>query len=194
MLLSFHRAFLLSVVAAIGLAPMAMTAQVMSYSSRVPLGNEAYEMQPGKHAFYLMASSISPAFDGVHRNFSSQAPLITKDGAPFRFYPARLFFRVTASTREKLNGIQPFIVDAEQNINDYLLHLRFRLKIFNGLQMRRLEPAEVQQIGMPADVNYDERIYGVSFQIGEVPIDRRVVLEVLSPNGDQIGKFHLDLY
>lgn len=189
-----RRILLLCLAAGICLAPITGTAQIMTYSSRVPLGNEEYEMKPGGHSFYLMASSISPAFDGVRRNFSPTAPLISKDGAPLRFYPDRLFFRVTASTREKLNGFQPFIVDAEQNINDYLLHLHFRLKIFNGLQMRRLEPAEVQQIGMPADVNYDERIYGVSFQIGQVPIDRRVVLEVLSPNRDQIGKFHLDLY
>ena len=46
---------------------------------------------------------------------------------------------------------------------------------------------------MPPDIPYDERVYQISFDIGRIPITDRVVLEVLSPSGERLCKFHLDL-
>ena len=48
-------------------------------------------------------------------------------------------------------------------------------------------------IGVPDDVPYNERVYRVAFEIGSVPTDRRMLLEVLTPQGERICKFHLDL-
>jgi hypothetical protein len=46
---------------------------------------------------------------------------------------------------------------------------------------------------MPRHVPYNERIYRIGFQIGKVPIEDRVVMEVFSPSGERLCKFHLDL-
>jgi hypothetical protein len=51
----------------------------------------------------------------------------------------------------------------------------------------------VKLVGMPMDVPYDERIYRVSFDLGEVPLADRIVLEVLSPREERLTRFHLDM-
>jgi hypothetical protein len=38
-------------------------------------------------------------------------------------------------------------------------------------------------------VHYDERIFRVNFDIGNRPVTDRLVLEVYSPDGKQIGRF-----
>jgi hypothetical protein len=43
-------------------------------------------------------------------------------------------------------------------------------------------------------VPYNERIYRIGFDLGKVPIDDRVVMEVISPTGERLCKFHLDLF
>jgi hypothetical protein len=40
---------------------------------------------------------------------------------------------------------------------------------------------------------YDERIYRIGFDMGKIPIQDRVVMEVLTPTGQRLCKFHLDL-
>ena len=47
---------------------------------------------------------------------------------------------------------------------------------------------------MPAEVSYDERIYRIRFNLGRIPIDDRIVLEVFSPTGERLSKFHVDLF
>jgi hypothetical protein len=118
--------------------------------------------------------------------------VIARDGQPVLAYPEQLRFRVTASGRVKL-----FVDGTRQDVRltdleTTLRTLKFRLKIFNGLQVHTLEPASVRMIGVPADVPYDERVYQVSFNIGSVPIDRRIVLEVLDSTDARLCKFHLE--
>jgi hypothetical protein len=48
-------------------------------------------------------------------------------------------------------------------------------------------------IGVPADVPYDERVYRINFALDKLPITDRCVLEVLSPTGERLTKFHFDL-
>jgi ubiquitin-protein ligase len=59
--------------------------------------------------------------------------------------------------------------------------------------VKELEPLSVKIIGVPADTPYDERIYRVSFELPNIPVDDRIVLNVLSPNGECLSKFHLQL-
>ena len=80
-----------------------------------------------------------------------------------------------------------------RNVSDYLLRLQFRVKIFRALQVTVLQPKLVKLVGIPGDVSYDERIYRVSFDLGEVPVADRIVLEVLSPAGHRLTRFHLDM-
>ncbi|HYH00197.1 MAG TPA: hypothetical protein VD837_13770 [Terriglobales bacterium] len=81
------------------------------------------------------------------------------------------------------------------SLNDYLLKLGFRLLVFRGLDVTRIEPQNVHMIGVPAEVPYEERIFKVSFDLPRtVSTDERVVFEVLSPTGFRLCKFHLDFY
>jgi len=48
-------------------------------------------------------------------------------------------------------------------------------------------------IGVPADIPYDERVFRVSFDIGERPVTDRFMLEIYSPEGEQLGRFCFEL-
>ena len=109
-------------------------------------------------------------------------------------FPSRIEFRVTATSRVESNttGDTPFPINAG-DLEPLLRSLRFRLKVFDGLHAASFSPAAVKMIGVPDDVPYNERVYRVAFDIGSVPTTQRMLLEVLTPEGERMCKFHLDL-
>lgn len=148
---------------------------------------------------YLLATAESPQFEGWRvRDDGDRKTLLSADGQLVRFYPQHVSFRVTATAmRPKLLIIESYgtLNVSEDALNSFLLDLRFRLLVFRGLDIARLEPRNVRMIGMPADVPYGERIYGISFDLPRpVPMEDRIVLEVLSPTGSRLCKFHLDFF
>jgi hypothetical protein len=159
----------------------------------LPLGNEEYKLKSIKRDFYIMASLENASMDGV-RVDRKQGRVFQSDGTPMRTYPPVLEFRVSASGLDHriLLG-KGFQVDSGKDLNSYLLNLRFQLKVFHGLNKRELKPLSVRVIGVPADLPYDERIYRVAFELPDVPVEDRVVLNVLSPEGECLSKFHLEL-
>jgi len=166
----------------------------VEYHSMVPLGMETFAVRPWHSTLTVMALAENPEFEGWRRLSGTERKLVTTDGQAVEFYPAQVTFRVTATTEDKPADAQPaFPMATRVPENDYLLKLRFRLKIFHGLQTSIVEPTHVDMIGVPADVQADERIYRMSFDLQRVPMDDRVVLEVLSPDGGRLCKFHLDL-
>lgn len=168
---------------------------VIRYQARVPLGWESFKVSSSGICFYLLGTVESPKFEGWQKiTVNDHSRLFDANGQPVRTYPEELQFRITASTHEKMLDNQPFTVASSIPMNDYLLHLRFRLKVFHGVESRIVRPASVEPIGMPADVSYDERIYRIRFNLGHIPIDDRIVLEVFSPTGERLSKFHVDLF
>ncbi|HLH05665.1 MAG TPA: hypothetical protein VKW78_00360 [Terriglobales bacterium] len=165
------------------------------YQSRIPLGWESFVLSSAKRCFYLLGSVENREFQGWRKvSIGSRNRLLDARGQPVRMYPDRLQFRITASARERMLDNEPFPFPSRIPLNAFLLGLRFRLKVFRGLEQRTIYPAAVVPIGMPADINYDERIYRIDFNIGRIPIEDRLVLEVLSPTGQRISKFHVDLF
>jgi hypothetical protein len=168
------------------------------FHSVVPLGSDAIELMPAKKDVYLLASAESAEFEGMKRTANDGTiTVVGADGTPARRFPSTIDFRLTASTnRKKLadEPIDPYPIKATESINDYLLNLKFRLRIFHGLQMREFEPREVKMIGVPADVPYGERIYRASFDIGQVSLEDRLVLEIFDAGGTRVSKFHLEVY
>lgn len=162
----------------------------------VPLGTLTYTLRPANRPFYLMASAIDPQFEGwkvLGSEFHQY--VIDAAGERVKSYPSQILFRVSAGAKDStLLDTHREPVAATGNMNSYLLNLSFRLKIFRGLSARTLHPSMVRMIGVPADVPYEERIYQVSFETKDVPLEDRMVLEVLSPGGQRLGKFHLDFY
>ncbi len=167
------------------------------YHSIVPLGAEKIDLRPSKRSLYILATAESPYFEGWHGPLD--APYIfNPDGSKVDSYPGQIGFRLTATAmRPDMLFLDPYgTLDLPDSaVNDYLLHLHFRMLVFHGLQVTRVEPDAVREIGMPTDVAYDERIYQMSFSLPHrVPIEDRIVIEVLAPTGYRICKFHLDLF
>ncbi|HEX6878839.1 MAG TPA: hypothetical protein VF135_00615 [Terriglobales bacterium] len=161
----------------------------------VSLGAEAFKIEPlGKH-FFLLACLEDNSFDRlqVSRVRSSQF-VIDKAGDLWQHYPRELTFRVTATAMntEDLQADTETIQEAG-DLNSFLLGLRFQLKIFRGLERTIIQPISIRMIGLPANVPGEERIYRVSFATGEFPVDARLVMEVLSPDGKLLTRFHLEL-
>ena len=176
-----------------GVAPP-RTVLEMAFHEVVPLGVDGIRLRDARQTMFLVASARDAKFEGLQRVLQDgRRRLLDGDGNRVLFFPETLQFRVTASTRLKLVDVPQWQVRAGQDVNDYLLKLRFQLRIFRGLQQRIVKPATVEMVGMPAEVSYDERIYRVSFAVGQLPMWDRVVLEVISPSGERLSRFHLDL-
>jgi hypothetical protein len=166
----------------------------IAINGRIPLGIESFRLAPANKDFYLMASVEHPSFRGMRRVITgSKDYLVGNDGKKVTAYPDRVEFRVTASGREKLLEDHPFETRDDINLNDLFTKLKFRMKVFHGLEYRYIEPAYLEDIGMPRDISYDERIYRIGFTLGKISIEDRVVMEVFSPSGERLCKFHLDL-
>jgi hypothetical protein len=166
-----------------------------SFRAPVPLGVEAFQLRPVGRKCFIMASVVNPALDGVHVVRELHGGSVTgPDGTPMPEYPAVLEFRVTASAmNDDLLGFEYENVEGVQNVNKFLLNLRFHLKIYRGLHMTVLRPVNVKLIGVPADQAFDERVYSLAFNTADIPVDARIVLEVLAPTGERLARFHLEL-
>lgn len=167
---------------------------VRTYRSVVPLGIMKFTSNNEVRPMYLLVTAENPAFANWHTSEAHRMP-VKADGTPVKFFPSRLNFRVTATARtSELVGIDEYPLNIPPgSLNDFMTKLRFRLCIFHGLDKHTLQPDTVQEIGMPDDVSYDERVFRVAFTVGDhLPVEDRIVLEVLSPDGDRLGKFHLE--
>lgn len=169
-----------------------------SFHAAVPLGAERIDLSSGR-TMYILATAESPRFEGWRaRDTGSQKLLLRADGSPVHFYPQHLEFRLTATAmRPDLLSIDSYgrLNLSAAEINSYLLTLGFRLLVFHGLQVTQVVPETTHLIGMPAEINYDERVYQIAFDLPHaVSTDDRIVLEVLSPGGSRLCKFHLDFF
>jgi hypothetical protein len=169
---------------------------IPEYHHVIPLGVLAYELRPPKRPFYLMAASVGSDFDGWKVLGSGYHKyIVDREGARVSQYPRRLLFRVSAGARDQaLIGHYRDPITSRCKLNELLVGLRFRLKLFRGVHARALQPQMVRQVGVPEDIPFEERVYVVGFDLNGAPLSDRVVLEVLSPAGECIGKFHFDLY
>lgn len=169
---------------------------VYNVNGRIPLGLESLRARPAGVPFYLMASAENSAFRGMYRaeDPNGREVLLKANKTEVKFYPEHVEFRVTASTREKLFEDPPFDIDEKIGVHELFTHVRFRLKVFRGLDYRYIQPRLVTEIGVPESIDYSERIYRVGFDLGKIPIEDRVVMEVIQPDGNRLCKFHLDLY
>lgn len=165
-----------------------------AYHAVVPLGIMKFTTNSDTRPMYLLVTAENPAFANWRTTDTHKMPR-RADGTPVKYFPHHIDFRVTATAHtNELVGIDQYSLDLPPgSLNDFMTKLRFRVAIFEGLNKRIIEPENVANLGMPDDVSYDERVYRVGFDIGQrVPVEDRIVLEVLSPTGERIGRFHLE--
>lgn len=169
--------------------------QVFWMKTPLPLGAEQINLKPsGKH-FLLLACIEDQRFNRLQVSRVRSSPfVIDAAGNVWKNYPDVLTFRVTATAIDSgVVQVDSVNINESGEMNSFLLGLRFRLRSFRGLHMTELHPDSVKLIGVPADVPYQERVYRVSFGTAGVPVDNRLVMEVLSPKGQLLSRFHLEL-
>ncbi len=164
------------------------------YHSLIPLGVETFSVKPWNAVLTILASAENPEFEGWRAElYQTRRRLLDGAGRPVRYYPDQVEFRILLSTRSHLLGDDPFPLRATLPINDYLKQVRFRMKIFHGLRQTIVPASSVTMIGVPEAIPYNERIYSISFDLDDIPMSDRIILEVLAPSGERLCKFHLDL-
>lgn len=165
------------------------------YTAPLPLGADGFQLLPARKTFYLLASVEDSDFDRLQVSRVRESKfVIDAAGDVWKHYPDELTFRVTATALQTdLTGLDMDTLNESVSLEDLLLGLKFRLKAYRGLNVQILTPKSVKLIGVPADVNYDERIYRVKFDTEEMPLDTRLVLEILSPDGQLLSRMHLEL-
>ncbi len=169
--------------------------QVFWMNTPLPLGAQQINLKPSRQHFMLLGCIEDHRFNRLQVSRVRRSPfVIDAAGDVWTHYPDEVTFRVTATAIDSgMVQVDSQNVTETGDLNSFLLGLHFRLKSFRGLQMTELQPSSVRLIGVPADVPYQERVYRVSFDTGEFPVSDRLVMEVLSPKGQLLTRFHLEL-
>ena len=156
-----------------------------------PAGVTVIQLNPSGAQLALLALIECPEIEGAqHVAEGLKATIVSADGVPLKHFPRDFSFRITASLRKTvLEPPESTIVTGEEP-RQFLLKLGFRLKIYDGLDMREVEPKTVTLIGVPSDIAYDERVFRLTFDVGgELPLSDRLILEALSPQGESLTHF-----
>jgi hypothetical protein len=162
--------------------------------SPVPLGMIGLELLPSHKNFMLFASAVTPSMNGYRVTRVGRGSVVQPDGTPVHFFPNNVEFRVTATTMN--DGLLPLDRDKVHESaepEEMLGHLQFHLKVYRGLHHSIVKPASVRMVGVPEKEPFPERVYQVSFDTRNTPVEARCVLEVLSPKGELLARFHLEL-
>lgn len=165
-----------------------------AFHATTPAGYDVLLIKPGGSVLTFLGLIECPELEGAQQiTEGSKARIVTADGKQLASFPTNFSFRITASLRKTVLVDPAEGLNVSQKPEDFLLGLKFRLKIHHGLSVREVQPDSVQMIGVPADIPYDERVYRATFTVQNVPVTDRCVLEVLSPDGKPLTKFHFDL-
>jgi hypothetical protein len=165
------------------------------YKAPLPLGADGFRLEPAHREFYVLSCVEDRRFNRLQVSRVRKSPfVIDASGDVWKNYPSEVTFRVTATAMDP-GSLKSDIdkINEPGDLNSFLLGLSFRLKVFEGLTMRVIKPSAIHMIGVPSDVPFEERVYRVSFATGDFPVDARLVMEVISPGGKLLSRFHLEL-
>jgi hypothetical protein len=192
--LRFHRfaqvALLSTTLLAFGQANPTST----KFSTVMSLGSDSILLQPAKERLNMLLSVECPGMEKIVLDGNGSSRIaVSDDGSPVRFYPQNISFRFTIGSRTSADEPQPNEVETKATADHFQSNLHFRLKVFHGMHSKSYDPVEVRMLGVPADIPYDERIYHFTFKVKDVPVDDRMMLEILDEQGNRVGKFHLQI-
>ena len=164
------------------------------FHSPLPAGYIVVLLQPSRAQVSILGLVECPEMEGAQRvSQGVKAFLISPEGIPLKHSPRELSFRVTATLRKTLLDGPTETVATRYNPQQFLLKLGFKLKIYHGLERRDVFPRSIKMIGMPGDVPYDERVFRVNFDIPNVPLTDRLMLEIVSPENELLTHFTFGL-
>lgn len=158
-----------------------------TFPAVIPMGMESLLPRPHGHVFAIYASAEGLQPPGQH---TGNAPAGSDASG---YFPSPLSFRVTATTIGiSADTTRPAEFESSMQTARLMSSLRFRLRVYRGgLHTDRFQPVDTRLIGVPADVPYGERIYRVTFETPPLPMTDRLILEVMSPDGELLCKFPL---
>jgi hypothetical protein len=162
-----------------------------AYHAIMLAGYDVLSIKPGGSVVTFLGLVECPQLEGARQIAQGvEAKVINADGKPLAYFPSNFSFRVTASLQKPILMDPTDVFNIADKPEDLLLKLKFRLRVYHGLQVRQIMPVSVQMIGVPADVPYNERVYRVNFSVNSLPVADRCMLEVLSPEGKRLTKFY----
>ena len=162
--------------------------------SAMPAGYDVMVLKPSGVNLSLMGLIECPELEGAqHVAEGSKRRLVSANGDTITEFPQHFSFRITASLRKLVIDGPVASVNVPDDPQELLLKLKFRIRAYSGLQSREIVPETIEMIGMPADVPYDERIYRINVNAGSIAITDRLVIEILSPEGERLTHFPFSL-
>ncbi|HEU5414630.1 MAG TPA: hypothetical protein VFW31_12765 [Candidatus Angelobacter sp.] len=160
----------------------------------IPAGYQVIRLQPSGAVVSLLGLIECPEIKGARQvSKGLDSRIVLPDGNTMQRFPRHFSFRITASLRKTVIDPPSASLAYTQDPANLLLGLKFRLRDYDALVSKELKPESVRMIGVPADIPYDERVFRVSFDIGERPVTDRFMLEIYSPEGEQLGRFCFEL-
>ena len=183
---------LLLILAGFGVAAVARNSPkpLPGMRSNLPAGYDVLVLKPSKATLSLIGLIECPELEGAqHVAEGSHRRLVSADGTTVKQFPQRFRFRITASLRKIFIEGPGASVDVAGDPHELLLKLKFRVRAYQGLESREIVPQSIEMIGMPADVPSDERVYRINIDTGNLPITDRMVVEILSPQGELLTHF-----
>jgi hypothetical protein len=183
---------LLLIVAGFALVAAAKSTpkQTSGLHSNMPAGYDVMVLMPSKAILSLIGLIECPELEGAqHVAEGSHKRLVSSEGETIKEFPQRFSFRITASLRKVFLEEPKISVDVADDPQQLLLKLKFRIRAYNGLEVREIQPQSIEMIGMPADVPYDERVYRINIDAGNLPITDRLVVEIFSPQDKLLTHF-----
>jgi hypothetical protein len=168
--------------------------QVQRFTPLEHLDNDTVKLLPSGEPLTFLATWISPELAKYER-VRTASGIYIRDGEGQRLtkYPEKMTLRITIGNKTMLDDRKPMELNTNMSAEELARNVHFRLKIYDGLEYRVVEPESVENIGVPKDVPYNERIYMVDFALKNVPIDRRLLIEVLDPLDQRVARFSLSL-
>jgi hypothetical protein len=164
------------------------------FHATMPAGSSVVQLRPSGAMLSLLGLIECPEIEGLQQiSQGVRAKIVTPHGVALQQFPQHFSFRITASLRKLILDAPDHSLITTDDPQDLLLKLKFRLKIYDGLDVHEVVPDSVTGLGVPAEIASDERIFRVSFDVGQIPVTDRVILEVTSPEGEDITHFPFGL-
>jgi hypothetical protein len=164
------------------------------FHATMPAGSSVVQLKPSGAMLSVLGLIECPEIEGLQQvSQGVRAKVVTAQGVTLHQFPQHFSFRITASLRKLILDAPDHSLITTDDPQALLLKLRFRLKIYDGLDVHEVVPDSITMIGVPAEIASDERIFRVNFDVGQIPVTDRVILQVTSPEGEDITHFSFGL-
>lgn len=158
------------------------------------LDNDCVKLSKTGEILNFLATWIAPELKNLERVSDGRRSYVqTIDGERVTQYPEKMTLRISVGNKTKVEGTTPLELESAYSAEELAKNLHFRLRVYNGLEYRQIEPVSAKIIGVPADLPYDERIYLVEFLLDKVPLENRLMIEVLDPHNTRVTRFSISM-